>query len=122
MVFLDCNGDGFLTPGYDIGMSNVVVTLKSNNVTLATIKSGPDGSYCFYKLTPGTYSVCITQPTNCIQTGGTHVNHWLNNNNQQCWNENDGYQHCKGADGVDRWSLKMAASTEELEQPGLLDR
>ena len=105
-VFMDCNGDGFLTPGIDIGMSNVVVTLKSNNVTVATTTTGPDGSYCFYNLKPGTYTTCVTQPGYCNQTAGTHVNHWLNNNYQQCWIENDGYQHCKGADGVDRWTAK----------------
>jgi hypothetical protein len=32
------------------------------------------------------------------------VNHWLNNSYQQCWTENDGYQHYKGGDGVDRWT------------------
>ena len=104
-VFADCNGDGFLTPGFDIGMSNILVTLKnSNNVIVAINKTGSDGSYCFNNLTPGNYSACIGQPTNCIQTAGTHVSHWLNNTYQQCWNENDGYQHCKGADGVDRWT------------------
>jgi hypothetical protein len=105
-VFADCDGDGFLTPGFDIGKPNVVVTLQSNKVTVATTTTGPDGSYCFYNLTPGTYTVCVTQPGYCNQTAGTHVNHWLNNNYQQCWNENDGYQHCKGADGVDRWTAK----------------
>jgi hypothetical protein len=104
-VFADCDGDGFLTPGFDSGMSNILVILKnSKNVAVATNRTSLDGSYCFYNLAPGTYTVCVNQPTNHVQTGGTHNNHWLNNNYQQCWNENDGYQHCKGADGVDRWT------------------
>jgi hypothetical protein len=108
-VFSDCNGDGFLTTGFDLGVANVVVTLKnSQNVVVATTKTDSNGSYCFSSLTAGTYTVCIAQPTNCIQTAGTHTNHWLNNNYQQCWNENDGYQHCKGADGVDRWTASDA--------------
>src|ERR1019366_2876603 len=103
-VFTDCNGDGFLTLGIDIGMPKVVVTLKnSKGVTVATATTGADGSYCFYNLTAGTYTASIAQPTGCIQTAGTHNNHWLNNSYQQCWNENDGYQHWKGADGLDCW-------------------
>jgi hypothetical protein len=103
-VFVDCDGDGFLTPGLDYGMSNVVVILKnSQNVAVATNRTDSQGSYCFYGLTAGTYTVCINQPTNCNQTAGTHCNHWLNNSYQQCWIENDGYQHWKGGDGVDCW-------------------
>jgi hypothetical protein len=104
-VFTDCNGDGFLTPGIDIGMSNIVVVLKnSQGVALSTNATDSTGAYCFYDLTPGTYSVSIPAPTNCTQTAGTHTNHWINSNGQECWNENDGYQHCKGSDGVDRWT------------------
>ena len=104
-VFADCDGNGFLTPGIDIGMPKVVVTLKnSKGVTVTTATTDSQGSYCFTNLTPGTYTACIAQPTNCIQTAGTHTTHWLNNNYQQCWKENDGYQHCKGGDGVDRWT------------------
>jgi hypothetical protein len=103
-VFADCDGDGFLTPGFDSGLPNVLVILKnSQNVAVATNKTDSQGSYCFYNLTPGTYTVCINQPTNNIQSAGTHCNHWLNNSYQQCWLENDGYQHWKGTDGVDCW-------------------
>jgi hypothetical protein len=101
---MDCNGDGFLTPGIDSGMSNVLVTLKnSKNVTVATNITDSQGDYCFYNLTPGTYTVSITQPTNNIQTAGTHTYHWLNSSYQQCWFDNDTYQHWKGANGVDCW-------------------
>jgi hypothetical protein len=104
-LFVDCNGDGFLTPGFDFGVTNVPVYLQnSNKVTVATNITDSQGNYCFYNLAAGTYTVCILHPTNCIQTSGTHVNHWLNNNYQQCWIENDGYQHCKGVDGVDCWT------------------
>jgi len=103
-LFADCNGDGFLTPGFDFGVTNVPVYLQnSNKVTVATNITDSQGNYCFYNLAAGTYTVCILHPTNCIQTSGTHVNHWLNNSYQQCWIENDGYQHCKGVDGVDCW-------------------
>jgi len=104
-VFLDCNGDGFLTPGIDAGIANIPVTLKNSQGSIvATNLSGQDGAYCFYELAPGTYTISINEPTNCIQTAGTHTNHWINGSGQQCWNENDGYQHCKGSDGVDRWT------------------
>jgi len=104
-VFLDCNGDGFLTPGIDVGIPNIPVTLKnSQGAIVATNLTDSQGSYCFYSLTPGTYTVSIVETNGCTQTAGTHTYHWLNNNSQQCWNENDGYQHCKGGDGVDRWT------------------
>jgi hypothetical protein len=104
-VFMDCNGDGFLTPGFDVGMSNITVTLKNSaNVVVATNQTDVNGNYCFYNLTPGTYSTSIVQPANNAQTAGTHTYHWVNNNGQQCWTENDGYQHCKGANGVDCWT------------------
>jgi len=103
-VFLDCNGDGFLTPGIDMGLTNVVVTLKNaQGAAIATNTTDENGAYCFYNLTPGTYTVLVTPPSGYSQTAGTHTNHWLNTNGQQCWNENDGNQHCKGGDGVDRW-------------------
>ena len=106
-VFADCDGDGFLTPGLDSGMPKVLVTLKdSKNVTLTTTTTDSNGQYCFGNLTPGTYTVCVTQPANCNQTAGTHYKHWLNNSYQQCWIENDGYQHWKGGDGVDCWKAK----------------
>ena len=104
-VFMDCNGDGFLTPGFDSGIPNIPVTLKNGqNIAVATNLTDSQGSYCFYNLTPGTYTVSIAQPTGNVQTAGTHTNHWLNSSGQQCWNENDGYQHCKGANGVDCWT------------------
>ena len=71
---------------------------------MATNKTDSQGAYCFYNLTPGTYTVSIIQPTNCVQTGGTHTNHWVDNNFNKCWFDNDGYQHWKGSDGVDCWT------------------
>jgi hypothetical protein len=104
-VFQDCNGDGFLTPGIDSGISNVLVTLKNaGGVVVGTNTTDPQGSYCFFNLAPGTYSVSIAQPASCQQTAGTHTNHWLDASGNDCWNENDGYQHRKGGNGVDCWT------------------
>jgi len=104
-VFQDCNGDGFLTPGIDSGKSGVAVTLKnSKSVAVATNLTDALGNYCFFNLTPGTYTVSIVQPTNHVQTAGTHTYHWLNGSYQQCWVENDGYQHCKAAGGGECWT------------------
>ena len=105
-VFADCNADGLLTPLTDSGISNIVVTLYgSNNVVLGTNKTDAAGNYCFYGLAAGTYTVAIAAPTNCVQTAGTHTNHWIDSNTyKQCWNENDGYTHSKGTDGVDCWA------------------
>lgn len=104
-VFKDCNGDGRLTAGVDAGISNIVVTLKNvNGVIVATATTDNTGGYCFYNLTPATYSVSIVAPSNHIQTAGCHTNHWQDDGGNDCWNENDGYQHYKGADGVDCWN------------------
>ena len=103
-VFADCNGDGILTAGIDAGISNVLVTLKgSNGVVLGTNYTDLTGAYCFYNLTPGTYTVSINQPTNSVQTAGCHTNHWIDNSGQDCWNETDGNQHCKPAGGCENW-------------------
>ena len=104
-VFLDCNGDGILTPGIDSGLTNILVTLKNaNNVIVATNLTDLQGSYCFYNLTAGTYTVHVTVPTNYVETAGTSTPHWLNGNGQQCWNENDGYQHCKTPGSTECWT------------------
>ena len=104
-VFQDCNGDGFLTPGIDSGLPGIAVTLNNaKGVAVATNLTGALGNYCFLNLTPGTYTVSIVEPTNSVQTAGTKTYHWLNASYQQCWVENDGYQHCKGGSGVDCWT------------------
>jgi hypothetical protein len=104
-VFADCNGDGLLTPGIDAGVSNVVVTIKgSNGVVIGTITTDSTGAYCFYNLTPGNYTVSIVQPSNSVQTAGCHTNHWIDNTGRDCWNENDGNQHCKATGGYECWT------------------
>ncbi len=104
-VFLDCNGAGILAAGFNEGMTNIPVTLEnSNGVAVAKDLTGAQGAYCFYNLTPGTYTVVVTPPTNWVQTAGTSTNHWINSAGQQCWIDNDSYQHCKGSDCVDRWT------------------
>jgi hypothetical protein len=88
-----------------MGMTNITVILKnSQGTSIATNETDSQGDYCFYGLTPGTYTISVIPPAGFIQTAGTHTVHWLNSSAQQCWNENDGYQHCKGGDGVDRWN------------------
>jgi len=103
-VFMDCNGDGLLTPGIDSGFAGLSVTLKNAaGVLVATNLTDSQGSYCFYDLTPGVYTVHVIPPTNSIQTAGTCTCHWLNSTGQQCWIDNDNYQHCKGVNSVDTW-------------------
>jgi hypothetical protein len=103
-VFSDCNGDGLLTPGFDTGVAGIRVSLyNASNALVATNTTDAQGSYCFYNLTPGTYTVRITTPTNTVQTAGTCTYHWVNNSGQQCWIENDGYQHCKAPNTTECW-------------------
>ena len=104
-VFLDCNGDGYLAQGIDAGLSNAIVVLKnSSNMAIATNTTDGNGNYCFYNLSPGTYTVTVPGLTNSYtQTGGTCTNHWLNNSGYDCWYENDGYQHWKNTSGTDCW-------------------
>jgi hypothetical protein len=71
---------------------------------VATNTTDAQGAYCFYNLTPGTYTVCIAQPTNTTETAGTHTYHWVNSSGQQCWIENDNYQHCKAPGSVETWT------------------
>ncbi len=106
-VFLDCDGNGYLTTGIDAGLSNVVVILKnSSNVNVATKTTDGQGSYCFMNLTPGTYTVTVVSAATYTQTAGTCTNHWMDNNGYDCWNECDGYQHWKTTSGTDCWTAK----------------
>jgi hypothetical protein len=103
-VFSDCNGDGLLTPGFDSGLAGVGVSLfNAGNVLVATNLTDSQGAYCFYNLTPGTYTVRILAPTNWVQTAGTTNYHWANASGQQCWIENDSYQHCKTPGSTECW-------------------
>jgi hypothetical protein len=88
-----------------MGISNIMVTLKNkSNNPIATNYTDGTGAYCFYNLTPGTYSVVVSS-TNYTQTAGCHTNHWLDVSNNDCWFESDGYQHCKSiSTGSECWN------------------
>lgn len=58
-IWADANGDGIQDPG-EIGIASVTVTLKdSNGDTVAATTTGPDGSYYFTNVDPGTYTVVV---------------------------------------------------------------
>lgn len=109
VVYADCDGSGDLTGG-DVGYKNVTVTLKdAQGNVIATTTTGVDGKYCFNNLSidiqNGTkYCVCIVQPSNCAQTGGTTTRHWKDNYGRTCWKENDGYFHCKDSNNYECWT------------------
>jgi|GEM_PF-4255216 len=105
-VYGDLYGQCFLTcVGNQAGISNVTVQLfNSNSVLIATVKTDIHGDYSFTNLLAGTYGILVVQPTNCVQTAGTHCLHWIDCNTNECWTENDNYLHHKGCDGVDRWT------------------
>lgn len=102
-VFLDCNGDGYLSPGIDAGLSNAIVVLKSSGTAIATNHTDGEGNYCFYSLAPGTYTISVTPPGSYTETAATCTNHWQNSSGYDCWFDNDGYQHWKNASGTDCW-------------------
>ncbi|MBX7105662.1 MAG: carboxypeptidase regulatory-like domain-containing protein, partial [Gemmataceae bacterium] len=68
-VYGDFNNNGIPDPG-EPGIAGAVLTLtgvddRGNNVT-RTLYSGPDGTYIFTGLRPGTYKVTETQPPNWL--------------------------------------------------------
>jgi uncharacterized repeat protein (TIGR01451 family) len=58
LVFLDENGNGIFDAG-DVPLGGVPVTLLLNGQPFATTTSGPDGSYLFTNLGPGSYTVSV---------------------------------------------------------------
>ena len=62
-VFFDQNRDGTQQGGTDTGIPGVTVELvDANGVVVGTTTTGPDGSYAFPNVPPGTYSVREVQP------------------------------------------------------------
>jgi uncharacterized repeat protein (TIGR01451 family) len=69
-VWADANGNGIQDPG-EIGIAGVTVTLKDlNGTTIDTTTTGPDGSYLFTDVAPGSYRVEVTQPAGYNPTSG----------------------------------------------------
>ncbi len=61
-VWADANGNGIQDPG-EIGIAGVPLALKdSAGNTVATTTTGPDGSYLFTNVAPGSYTVQVTTP------------------------------------------------------------
>lgn len=72
-VFIDGNGNGTLDPG-EGGLGGVHVELLDPFGTLiATAVTGPDGSYYFGNVTPGTYSIHEVQPIGYTSTNDDTV-------------------------------------------------
>jgi hypothetical protein len=65
-VYEDVNGNGVMDPG-EPGITNATMTLSGvdeyGNPVMQVATTASDGSYQFTNLTPGTYSVTISQPT-----------------------------------------------------------
>jgi len=68
VVFNDIDGDGQQGPN-EPGLSGVSVTLyDSDDNVVASSTTGPDGSYLFPGVSPGTYTVSETNPPNFSST------------------------------------------------------
>ena len=69
LVWTDLNNDGVVDPG-ESPIAGVTVTLTgtdgAGNPVTETTTTGPDGTYSFPGLVPGTYTVTETQPTDLL--------------------------------------------------------
>ena len=61
VVFTDQNADGVQQAG-DTAITGDIVTLYSGATAVATTTTGLDGAYSFNGLTPGSYTVAVTDP------------------------------------------------------------
>jgi uncharacterized repeat protein (TIGR01451 family) len=67
-VWEDADGDGIQDAG-ESGIQDVTVELRDNQGGLViTTTTASDGSYHFYNVTPGRYSICFIAPTNYVFT------------------------------------------------------
>ena len=69
-VWSDANGNGTQDPG-EVGIGGVTVRLCSDDsctTTYAMKTTGPDGSYLFSNVTPGSYTVVVAAPGGYAQT------------------------------------------------------
>ena len=73
IAFNDSNGDGVQQAGEN-GIGGVVITLRDGSgVVIATTTTAGNGSYSFSGITPGTYSIVETDPTNYVSTSPNTV-------------------------------------------------
>lgn len=83
-AFIDADGDGSFTPGTDVGLAGVTITLTGVDATGATVErttlTDADGSYSFSDLLAGSYTITETQPAGYLDgadsagtAGGTPV-------------------------------------------------
>lgn len=66
LVWNDYSADGVPDlgrPSYEVGLPGVEVRLLQNGTLLRTTTTGPNGTYLFSNLMPGTYTVAIKQAT-----------------------------------------------------------
>lgn len=73
VVFNDKDGNGLKSPDEE-GLANVAIQLVDNQGrVIATISTGPDGSYLFTGVQPGSYTVRETDPPNYTSTTSNNV-------------------------------------------------
>jgi SdrD B-like domain len=76
--YVDTNNNGIKDPG-EMGIAGTTVTLTGPGLNdTQTVTTGPDGSYTFITLLPGTYTITMSQPSgytdgqDAIGTGATN--------------------------------------------------
>ncbi|MCS6977430.1 MAG: FG-GAP-like repeat-containing protein [Gemmatales bacterium] len=72
MVYADVNMNGQRDDG-EPGQQGWTVTLSSNGTDVATAYTAPDGSYTFYAVSPGTYTVTLLPQVDYFQSGPTPI-------------------------------------------------
>jgi hypothetical protein len=72
VVYADVNMNGQRDDG-ESGLRGWTITLSSNGTDVATAYSAPDGSYTFYALSPGTYTVTLLPQVDYFQTSPTPI-------------------------------------------------
>ncbi|MEI6075596.1 MAG: XDD4 family exosortase-dependent surface protein, partial [Verrucomicrobiota bacterium] len=67
-MVLDVNANGLQDAGETNVLSGVLITLKTNGVTMLTTTTGSAGAYSFTNLAPGSYTVVQTVPAGYTNT------------------------------------------------------